>query len=100
MRDAGSVIEEIDEDDEVYVAHHDVAEDGLTVTLTMALAEVSDHSETDLIPEFPEHVDPDALDRLFRPRSDGKARKGGPLHLSIRGYDVTIFSSGRIEIRP
>lgn len=99
MTDRANVIEEVDEEEDLYVAYHDVTEDGLTVTLTMALSEVSEYSETDLIPDFPKYVDPDALDRLFRPGSDGELRQGGPLHLEIKGHDVTIYSSGRIEIR-
>lgn len=83
----------------VYVAHHDVAENGLSVTLSLALAEVTDRSPTALVPEFSEHVDPDALDRLFRPLPTGDLRAGGPLHLEVDGYEVSIYNTGRIEIR-
>lgn len=88
------------DEETVYVAHHDVTEDGLTVTMTLALSEVVDASPTELIPEFPRYVDPDALDRMFRPGPDGELKEGGPLFLTVRGVDVRIFNTGRIEIRP
>lgn len=88
------------DEESVYVAHHDVTADGLTVTLTLALSEVLDLSPTALIPEFPKYVDPDALDRMFRPGPDGDLREGGPLFLTVRGADVRIYNTGRIEIRP
>lgn len=98
----GDVIEDVipvGEEEAIYVAHHDVRENGLTVTLSLALAEVTELEPTDIVPKFAEHVDPDALDRMFRPLPNGDLRKGGPLHLSIEGFDVEIHNTGRIEIR-
>lgn len=83
----------------IYVAHHDVREDGLTVTLTLALSEITDVPPTELIPDFPRYVDPDALDRMFRPGPDGELKEGGPMYLTIHGYDVRVYNTGRIEIR-
>jgi hypothetical protein len=87
-------------DQEVYVVHHDVRDDGLTVTISLALSEIGNVPPTELLPRFPEYADPDALDRLFRPRPNGELREGGPFHLTIEGYDISIFNTGRIEIRP
>lgn len=89
----------VDGEYDVHVAHHDVEKNGLTVTLSLALAEVTDLSPTELIPLFPKHIDPDALDRMFRPRPNGELREGGPMHLTIEGYDIEIYNTGRIEIR-
>lgn len=99
--ESAEVIEEtveVAEDRTIYVAHHDVSENGMTVTLSLALAAVTDLSPTELVPRFSDHVDPDALNRLFRPLPNGDLRKGGPLHLTIEGHDVTIHNTGRIEI--
>jgi hypothetical protein len=82
----------------VYVAHHDVRENGLTVTLSLALAAVTELSPTELVPRFADHVDPDALNRLFRPLPNGDLREGGPLHLTIEGRAVRVYNTGRIEI--
>lgn len=98
----GSVIEDIvpvDEEESIYVAHHDVTENGLTVTLSLALAEVTDLEPTEIVPEFDRHVDPDALDRMFRPQPNGNLRQGGPFHLTIAEHDITVHNTGRIEIR-
>jgi hypothetical protein len=100
--DAGGVIEEIvpvGEEETIYVAHHDVEENGLTVTLSLALAEVTDLDPTDIVPKFAKHVDPDALDRMFRPRPNGDLREGGPFHLTVAGHPITVHNTGRIEIR-
>lgn len=88
----------LEKSDDAYVVHHDFQEQDLTVTISLALSEIGGISPTEIIPEFPKHVDPDALNRLFRPRPGGERREGGPLHLTIEEYDITIFSTGRIEI--
>lgn len=90
----------IDEEDGTYVAHHDFETQDLTVTITLALSKIGDVSPDRVLPEFSKHVDPDALNRIFRPRPGGDRRMGGPLHLTIAGYDVTVYSTGRIEIQP
>lgn len=92
-------VRRVDEGETLYVAHHDVAEDGLTVTLSLALAAVADSSPTEFLPRFQEYVDPDALDRMFRPQPNGDLRKGGPFRLDIEGFEVEIYNTGRIEIR-
>lgn len=98
----GDVIEEVlpvGEEETIYVAHHDVEKNGLTVTLSLALAEVTELEPTDIVPKFARHVDPDALDRMFRPRPNGDLRQGGPFHLTVAGHDITVHNTGRIEIR-
>lgn len=54
---------------------------------------------TELRPKLNDVVDPDALDRLF---SDGSATREAPTgHVEFRycGYDVTVFSDGRVDVR-
>ncbi len=100
--DPGDVIEEVaqvEDGSTLYIAHHDIEEDGLTVTLSLALAAAADSSPTEFLPRFQEYVDPDALDRMFRPQPNGDLRKGGPFQFSIEEFDVEIFNTGRIEIR-
>lgn len=86
--------------DDLYVLYHDFDEDDLAVTISLALSEIGDVSATELIPKFSRYADPDALNRLFRPRPTGDLREGGPLYLDVEGYEVAIFSTGRIEIAP
>lgn len=60
------------------VAHHDFDDSTseLTVTIVDAVASAVGVSPTEVVPRVDEHVDPDALDRLFRPRPDGTPREG------------------------
>jgi len=81
-----------------YHAHHDMTEDGLTVTIALALAEVADVEPKHVISDFTEYVDPDALNTLFRVRESEQTREVGYLHLSIEGYDVAVHSDGDIRI--
>ena len=86
-------------DDGTYRTEHDMSESGLSVTIALALSEVTGRNPEDLFSAFGEYVDPDALDRLFSKRA-GEHRKGGPLYLSIADHEVTVFSDGEIHIRP
>lgn len=81
-----------------YYTSHDMDEDGLTVTLAMALGEVAGVDPVELIPSFAEYADPTALDQLFRTRPNGAHREGGRVTLTIEGYGVTIHSTGTIAI--
>ena len=47
-----------------------------------------------------DHVDPDALDRLFKPKDDGTFRMNGHLSFTIWGYQATVYSDGQIAIVP
>lgn len=91
--------DEIVEDEEgVYRTHHDMSTDGLTTTISIALAEVSDGEETALISDFSTYVDPDALDRLFRTKPGSGTREDGRVALHIEGHWVTVRSDGTILI--
>ena len=81
-----------------YYASHNMDEDGLTVTLAIALGEVANVEPLELVPSLSEYADPSALDRLFRTRPDGRPRQGGEVTLTIEGYTVTVHSTGTIAI--
>lgn len=83
----------------MYRTSHDMTTDGLSVTISQALAEVTEISVTELVEDFSEYADSDALDRLFRsPVTDPDARNEGYVVLPIRGYQVTVYGDGRILI--
>lgn len=67
-----------------------------SVVSTVAARE--DVEPTALTPALNEVVDPDALDRLF---PDGAGSRDGPagrVEFRYCGYDVTVYSDGRIEV--
>lgn len=85
----------VESDDGVHYTYHDLEEDGLATTVTLALAEVADADPLELVPEFSRHADPDALDRLFRSVGDDADAR---LDLTVEGYDVSVYDTGRIEL--
>lgn len=88
-------------DTQTYFVTHDF--DGpakLTTTLAHALSDVSGIDVTDTGFTLTDHVDPDALDRLFTPKDDGTPRMSGHLTFTVWGYQVTVYSDGQIAIVP
>lgn len=84
-----------------YHVHHDF--DGsaeLTATLAHAISNVTGADVTDTGFTLNDYVDPEALDRLFKPKSDGMPRGHGHVSFVVWGYQVTVYSSGRIVIAP
>jgi len=84
-----------------YFVQHDF--DGsakLTTTLTHALSDVSGFDVTDTGFTLYDHVDPDALDQLFKPTEDGTIRMNGLLTFTVWGHQVTVYSDGQIAIVP
>lgn len=85
----------------IYRAYHDMSEPDLSVTITQALTQVDGIDITETVDNFPQYVDPDALDRLFRvPRSGDRRHEEGYIHLEIEQIDVTVYADGTIEIEP
>ena len=85
----------------VYRAAHDP--DGpatLSTTVVHAIADCLDIDVSDSRISLYDSVDPDALDRLFRPRRDGRQRAGGRLSFPVRDHYVTVTSDGEILIEP
>lgn len=84
-----------------YRTNHDVTQNGLSVTVAQAVAEVEDVDAADLLDDFSKYADPDALDRLFRVRPGDEPRhEAGRIHLEIRENDVTIHADGEIVVDP
>lgn len=84
--------------DDSYRTQHDMTEDGLTVTIALALAEVTDVDPKHVISDFTEYADPDALDAIFRVREGEQPRQTGFVCLTIKGHDVVVHSDGTIRI--
>jgi len=84
-----------------YVVHHDF--DGtaeFTTTIVHAISDVTGVDPSDAGIRLYDHVDPDALNRLFKPKSDGSPRLDCTLTFSVWGCWVSIHSSGRITVVP
>lgn len=84
-----------------YVVEHDF--DGtaeLTTTIVHALSDVTGVDVTEATFTLNDHVDPDALNRLFAPKSDGTPRANGQVSFSVWGHQVTVYSHGQIRIVP
>jgi len=69
-----------------------VNEDGvhLGTTVVHALAEATDSDPVEMEVELNAVLDPDALDRLFDPRSDGTPRRGGSVTFELLGRTIRI----------
>jgi len=86
---------------QAYVVQHDF--DGsakLTTTLAHAISDVSGIDVTGTGFTLYDHVDPEALDQLFKPKADGSPRMSGQLTFTIWSHQVTVYSDGRIAIVP
>lgn len=71
--------------------------DGLTVTIVDGLSEVRDVPPTEIVPRMNESVDPDALERIFRPLPDGSRRRGS-VTFYLLDCRVTVDSHGTVRI--
>lgn len=82
-----------------YRVWHDPWDDDVCVTLTQALAAIDDTDETALYRAFTERIDPDSLNRLFKP-NDGVdlGTNRDQLTIDLDGHDITIHADGLIEI--
>lgn len=81
-----------------YQIHHDWHSGPVSTTLSLALAEINGTDPTEVIDDLTRYVDPDALNRLFKPTPAGEARGPGTLELEIGGYTIEIRSNGDIII--
>lgn len=98
-----------DETDEVrydqandrYVFHYD--DDGtatVTTTIVHALAEIADTDVSQGEFSLYDSIDPDALDRIFRPKADGTRRTGGHIAFTALEHEVFVYANGDIIIYP
>ncbi|QLG51198.1 HalOD1 output domain-containing protein [Natrinema halophilum] len=85
----------------VYRATHDPTGPAtLSTTVIHALADCMGVDVTDSRVSLYDSVDPDALDKLFRPRHDGTPRSGATLSFHVNGYHVRVSGTGEIVIEP
>lgn len=70
-----------------------------SVAVAEAVAAAAEADPLD-IPPLHDTVDPDALDILFAPTTNGHVRPGGSTTFDFEGYRVTVRSHGTIEIEP
>lgn len=86
---------------EVYLYHDWGRDDSVTATILEGVAAVTDRPLTDLDPPLFEVVNPDALDTLCQPLTDGELRDGnGRLTLPIYDCTVTLHWDGTVAIDP
>ena len=84
-----------------YFVQHDYGGSAeLTTTLAHPISDVTGIDVTDTGFTLNDHVDPEALDHLFAPKSDGSPRTNGHVSFTIWGYQVTVYSNGQIAIVP
>jgi len=82
-----------------FYATHDA--DGpaeFSTTIVHALADLAGVDVTETRHRLYDSIDPDALDRLFRPRLDGTPRGDGHVVFTVWNYRVTAYSDGRIAV--
>ena len=53
---------------------------------------------TELRPGLSDVVDPDSLDHLFARAGDGESASIGCIEFRYCGYDVTVYSDGRVDV--
>ncbi|WP_227357339.1 HalOD1 output domain-containing protein [Haladaptatus salinisoli] len=71
----------------------------LTERVVTAVTDAADTSPDELGPLYAV-VDPEALDRLFAPTTQGDTRTDGHVTFAYAGYQVTVTSDCMIELDP
>lgn len=85
---------------ETYQLYHDWgSSDRISIRIVSAVAAITDTPPTEMSPLYT-RVDPDALDRLFRPiPTEDRRGLASTLSFTLNGCEVTIYGDGRIEIQ-
>ncbi|WP_435155217.1 DUF7504 family protein [Haladaptatus sp. DFWS20] len=85
----------------VHRVQHDLSgPQSLSTTVTVAVADVAGVEPAEIPEQLYDVIDPEALDKLFKPRDDGKQRRGGRLSFSLYGHHVTVRGDGSITVQP
>ncbi|AFZ73927.1 HalOD1 output domain-containing protein [Natronobacterium gregoryi] len=90
-----------DQTNDRYVFHHDT--DGsatLTTTIVHALSSITDVDVSQGEFSLYDSVDPDALDRIFRPKADGDDRTNGHIAFTALEHEVYVYANGDVIIYP
>lgn len=96
----GAVSRGVPRRDTLHVYHEPDSVAKLSTTVAHALADVMGEDVTQTEFTLFECIEPDALDALFSPLEDGSERCSGHVAFNVRGYQVTVYSSGHIVITP
>jgi hypothetical protein len=84
-----------------YVFHYDDDDTAtLTATIVHALASIADTDVSQGEFSLYDSIDPDALDRIFRPKADGTERTGGHIAFTALEHEVYVYANGDIVIYP
>lgn len=83
-----------------FVQHEFGGTSELTTTLVHAISDVTGADVRQAEESLVDYVDPGALDRLFKPRSDGTPRPNGHMSFTIWDHQVTVYHNGQIAITP
>ncbi|MFU8867651.1 HalOD1 output domain-containing protein [Natronococcus sp.] len=87
--------------DDRYVFHYDDDDTAtLTATIVHALASIADTDVSQGEFSLYDSIDPDALDRIFRPKADGTERTGGHIAFTALEHEVYVYADGEIVIYP
>ncbi|WP_227375548.1 HalOD1 output domain-containing protein [Haladaptatus halobius] len=69
-----------------------------SIAVVNAIAEHEEASPDDIGQQLYDVIDPDALDALFRPRTDGKSRSDGNAVFTYHGHRITYRSDGWVYV--
>ena len=85
-------------DRDVYSVQHDWADETpIGTTVVKAVSAVSGVRPTDLEP-LHGVLDTDALERLFRPTTNGPRPQQNYVHFPVSGHDITVYADGVVFV--
>lgn len=74
--------------------------DGSMITAVIETVAARTDRRPEELPELNAVVDPDCLDELFKPRHNGRPRRGGVLAFPYAGYRVRITGPRKLSVEP
>ncbi len=75
------------------------ADKSISTVIAETIARHKDVDPVDLDPLYTT-IDPEALDALFAPLNNGKARASGQIRFTHAGYKVTVTSDRTVDVKP
>ncbi|MFC7213305.1 HalOD1 output domain-containing protein [Saliphagus sp. GCM10025334] len=87
-----------DPETDTYTVSYDWASDELPSEAVVEAVAAATGSTSESIPPLYEVVDPEALDQLFVPTSQGTSLRTGVVEFQFHGCDVTISTCGRTTV--
>ncbi|WP_135303675.1 HalOD1 output domain-containing protein [Haloarcula amylovorans] len=76
------------------------ADQPLSESVARAIADAEDIEPAQVASRVYDVVDPDALDRLFRPANDQTRREDAQLFFRLDDYEITIQGGELVVVRP